>query len=430
MIIPELLAGRGLCVCVGPGGVGKTTTAAAIGLGMAARGKKVAVVTIDPARRLADALGLAELDNEPRQVPAERLAGAQLDGELWAMTLDPKRTFDELIDEVATDPEQARNIKGNRIYREISGAVAGSQEFTAVSKVYELDRSRRFDLLVLDTPPARNALDFLDAPERLTSFLEGHALQMLLAPTGFGARLLAPIFGLLQRVTGVDVITELTVFFHLLGNMTTEFDSRARAVDRLLHSQRTAFVIVTRAAPDPIDEALALRRALHERKLPFAAAILNRYNSAVAEPEAGAGTTETETGTTEAETGTTEAETGTTGAEPGTTEAETGTTEAETGTTGAEPGTTEAEPSTTENSSLSSEDEPAALLEAQLGPALAATRAASVADQNSLAARDKAQLERLTTELDAEPLLIPQLDDDIHDAAGLIRVCEQLFAQP
>lgn len=368
MTIRELLAGKGLCVCVGPGGVGKTTTAAAIGLGMAARGKKVAVVTIDPARRLADALGLDKLDNEPRRVPAERLAGTRLDGELWAMTLDPKRTFDELIDEVASDPEQARNIKGNRIYREISGAVAGSQEFTAVSKVYELDRSGQFDLLVLDTPPARNALDFLDAPERLTSFLEGHALQMLLAPTGFGARLLAPIFGLLQRVTGVDVITDLTVFFHLLGDMTSEFNARAHAVDRLLHSRHTAFVIVTRAAPDPIDETLALHRALHQRKLPFAAAILNRYNSAVGEVEGKART---------------------------------------------------------------SASESAALLEAQLGPVLAARVAASVADHNSLAARDRAQLERLTAALDSEPLaLIPQLDDDIHDAAGLLRVCEQLFAQP
>jgi anion-transporting ArsA/GET3 family ATPase len=381
MTIRELLAGKGLCVCVGPGGVGKTTTAAALGLGMAARGKKVAVVTIDPARRLADALGLDELDNEPRQVPAERLAGKQLDGELWAMTLDPKRTFDELIDEVASDPEQARNIKGNRIYREISGAVAGSQEFTAVSKVYELDRSGQFDLLVLDTPPARNALDFLDAPERLTSFLEGHALQMLLAPTGFGARLLAPVFGLLQRVTGVDVITDLTVFFHLLGNMTTEFNARAHAVDRLLHSQHTAFVIVTRAAPDPIDETLALHRALHQRELPFAATILNRYNAAV-------------------------------------------------GDLTAEPETTDGDPGTSSASGPTAGTESAALLEAQLGPALAARVAASVADHNSLAARDRAQLERLTAALDSEPLaLVPQLDDDVHDASGLLQICEQLFAQ-
>ena len=155
-----------MCVCAGSGGVGKTTTSAAIALGMAAAGAKVAVVTIDPARRLANALGLEELENEPRRVEPDRLpaAGLEVQGELWAMMLDPKRTFDELIDRVAADPERAAEIKANRVYRELSTAVSGSQEFTAVSKLYELDRDGDFDLLVLDTPPSRNALDFLDAP--------------------------------------------------------------------------------------------------------------------------------------------------------------------------------------------------------------------------------------------------------------------------
>src|SRR5437588_6795564 len=169
--IAELLEGKRVCVCGGSGGVGKTTTSAAIALGMAARGAKVAVVTIDPAKRLANALGLQQLENDPRRVEdaSLRAAGIEVEGELWAMMLDPKRTFDELIDRLAPDPRRAEEIKANRVYGELSTAVSGSQEFTAISKLYELDREYDFDLLVLDTPPSRNAMDFLDAPQRLSS---------------------------------------------------------------------------------------------------------------------------------------------------------------------------------------------------------------------------------------------------------------------
>ena len=186
MSVSDLLEGKRVCVCGGSGGVGKTTTSAAVALGMAAEGAKVAVVTIDPARRLANALGLQELENEPRRVEPERLAraGNSFEGELWAMMLDPKRTFDELIERVAADPERAEEIKRNRVYHQLSTAVSGSQEFTAVAKLYELDRDGDFDLLVLDTPPSRNALDFLDAPGRLTSFLEGRAMKAFIRPTG------------------------------------------------------------------------------------------------------------------------------------------------------------------------------------------------------------------------------------------------------
>src|SRR5438270_10785373 len=165
MSVSDLLADKRVGVCGGSGGVGKTTTSAAIALGMAARGAKVAVVTIDPARRLANALGLAELENAPRRVAPKRLAAAGIegDGELWAMMLDPKRTFDELIERIAPEPERAEEIKANRVYSELSTAVSGSQEFTAIAKLYELDQDHEFDLLVLDTPPSRNALDFLDA---------------------------------------------------------------------------------------------------------------------------------------------------------------------------------------------------------------------------------------------------------------------------
>src|SRR5947208_15824487 len=162
--VREMLDGKRVCVCAGSGGVGKTRTSGAIGLGMAAQGAKVAVVTIDPARRLANALGLKELQNDPRRVEPERLEGAGLEmrGELWAMMLDPKRTFDELIERIAPDPHRAEEIKANQVYRELSTAVSGSQEFTAIAKLYDLDQLDEFDLLVLDTPPSRNAVEFLN----------------------------------------------------------------------------------------------------------------------------------------------------------------------------------------------------------------------------------------------------------------------------
>src|SRR3989440_7410607 len=159
MSVAALLDGKRICVCAGSGGVGKTTTSAAIALGMAAEGAKVAVVTIDPAKRLANALGVEELQNDPHRVEPARLEGHGLDvrGELWAMMLDPKRTFDELIERVAPDPARAEEIKVNRVYRELSTAVSGSQEFTAIAKLYDLDQQHEFDLLVLDTQPSRNA---------------------------------------------------------------------------------------------------------------------------------------------------------------------------------------------------------------------------------------------------------------------------------
>ena len=263
--------------------MGKTTTSAAIALGMAARGLKVAVVTIDPARRLANALGLDELENVPRRVDPERLgAEVKMRGELWAMMLDPQRTFDELIERIADDPGRAAEIKRNRIYHELSTAVSGSQEFTAVAKLFELDRDGEFDLLVLDTPPSRNALDFLDAPGRLTSFLEGRALKAFIRPTGLGMKVLsrgaAPFLSALRRVTGIDLLSDLTTFFGLLGDMTEDFSTRAAQVEKLLRAPTTAFVLVTSAQSAAIDEAVWFRRSLAEGGLPFAGVIVNRVH--------------------------------------------------------------------------------------------------------------------------------------------------------
>jgi anion-transporting ArsA/GET3 family ATPase len=385
MSVGELLAGKRVCVCGGSGGVGKTTTAAAVALGMAATGLRVAVVTIDPARRLADALGLDELPNEPRRVDPEHLAagGVHVDGELWAMMLDSRRTFDELIEHAAPDPERAEEIKSNRVYREISGAVSGSQEFTAVAKLYELQRDGDFDLLVLDTPPSRNALDFLDAPGRLTSFLDGSAIRTLIRPTGLGMRVLgrgaSPLIGALRRVTGLDLLGDLQTFFGLLGSMTEEFSERAGQVQRMLHADTTAFLLVTGAAEPGIEEAIWFARSLREAGLPFAGVIANRVH------RRGLGLADADA---------------------------------------------DADPTVADVVKA---------LGGALPRHLARRVAASFADHDRLARRDARHLARLAAEfadsadglgLRSEIIEVPLLDGDVHDIAGLDRVRAFLFASP
>ena len=367
MNVAEMLESKRVCVCAGSGGVGKTTTSAAVALGMAARGAKVAVVTIDPAKRLANALGLAQLENEPRRVTPERLAAGPIEvrGELWAMMLDPKRTFDELIDRIAPDPGRAAEIKANRVYRELSTAVSGSQELTAIAKLYELDQDHEFDLLVLDTPPSRNALEFLDAPGRLNSFLEGKALKAFMKPTGVGFRALGrgalPLLGGLRRITGIDLITDLTVFFGLLGDMTNDFSQRAAQVDQLLRADTTAFVLVTSATRESVDEAIWFGERLASDGLPFAGVIVNRVHH-----------------------------------------------------------------------DLLGDREPrelSAALGRALTPSLAGRVADNFRDYHLLAARDDHNLARLAAELgDNRLLLVPQLDDDVHDIDGLARIHRYLFA--
>ena len=266
--------------------MGKTTTAAALAMGAAAEGAKVAVVTIDPARRLANSLGLQELGNEPRRIEPERFAahGIELRGELWALMLDAKRTFDELIEHLAPDVRTRDEVLGNRIYQQLSSAVAGSQEFTAIAKLYDLDASGDFDLLVLDTPPSRNALDFLDAPQRLTGFFQGRAVKVFLRPAGFGSRMLGRgtgvAFGLLRRVTGVDLLEDLSVFFRALGGMIDGFAARAQRVGALLADAGTTFLIVTSPRHDPVEEAIFFHRKLREAALPFGGLVVNRMHVA------------------------------------------------------------------------------------------------------------------------------------------------------
>ena len=204
------------------------------------------MVTIDPAKRLANSLGLEELGNEPRLVdPAVfEAAGVEMKGELWAMMLDAKRTFDEVIERLAPDEKTRDEILENRIYQELSNAVAGSQEYTAMSKLYDLDREHDFDLLVLDTPPSRNALDFLDAPDRLTQFLEGRALQVFLRPAGLAGRIVGRgtgvVFSVLKRVTGVDLLQDLSVFFRSLGGLIDGLQGAREAGQRAAGRSRHA----------------------------------------------------------------------------------------------------------------------------------------------------------------------------------------------
>ena len=278
------LEGKRVVICLGAGGVGKTTTAAALALGLAKDGRKVAVVTIDPARRLATALGLVELANEPQRIEPERLeqAGVQLEGELWAMVLDAKRTFDEVVARLAQDEGSREEILANPVYRELSTAVAGSHELSAIAKLYELYEEHDFDVIVLDTPPSRNALDFLSAPTRLLGFLEGRALQVFLAPGGLTARLFgrgtALVFAIFARVTGVDMLGELSHFFRSLSGVIDGFGDRTRAVAKLLRAPETCFVIVTSPEPEPAAEARFLADRLAEAGMPAAELIVNRFH--------------------------------------------------------------------------------------------------------------------------------------------------------
>ena len=257
------LEGRRVIVCCGSGGVGKTTISAGIALALANGGARVAVVTIDPARRLAAALGLAELGDEPRQVPIGLTGGS---GELWALQLDAKATFDRLVRRHAPTPDASDRILGNRIYAHLSGAVAGSQEYMAVERLNELTDDPRFEVIVLDTPPAQNALDFLDAPTRITHFIEGKSLRMLLAPGsaagGLGWKMLhagsSTVFSILERVTGAQLLRDLSEFLGAFDGMYSGFSERAERVRTLLHSPRAAFVVVSSADDEPVREAVML----------------------------------------------------------------------------------------------------------------------------------------------------------------------------
>jgi anion-transporting ArsA/GET3 family ATPase len=272
----------GIIVCCGSGGVGKTTTSAALALRAAERGRRVVVLTIDPARRLAQSMGIESLDNTPRPV-----AGVGGSGALDAMMLDMKRTFDEVVESQAT-PEKARQILENPFYIALSSSFAGTQEYMAMEKLGQLQRDARtagsYDLIVVDTPPSRSALDFLDAPERLSSFLDGRFVRMLLAPARGPARIMTAGLGLvtgaLSKILGGQFITDLQTFVSALDTVFGGFRARAQQTYALLQAPGTAFLVVAAPEPDALREAAYFVERLNEERMPLAGLIVNRASPA------------------------------------------------------------------------------------------------------------------------------------------------------
>jgi anion-transporting ArsA/GET3 family ATPase len=282
----DRLRGKRIVVCVGPGGVGKTTLAAAIGLGRALAGGKVLVCTIDPARRLANALGLETLGNVEAHVPEHRLAEAGLHarGQLFAMMLDVKRTWDDLVARHAPDHARQERIYRNRLYQQLSSALAGSQEYMAMEKLYELATERDYDLIVLDTPPTAHALDFLDAPDRILDFLGNDTARTLLAPAMSAGRVGLRLFQLggtyvaktMARFTGAEVLQDLAEFMAGFQGMYDGFKERAAAVRSLLAEPQVGFVLTSSASPRSVDETLFFHERLLAEGMPIAGAVANR----------------------------------------------------------------------------------------------------------------------------------------------------------
>ncbi|GAA1381494.1 ArsA family ATPase [Catellatospora chokoriensis] len=281
--VDALLADPGvrIVVCCGSGGVGKTTTAAALAVRAAEEhGRRTVVLTIDPARRLAQSLGLTELDNTPR--PVEGLAG---DGDLHAMMLDMKRTFDEVVLS-HTAPERAKEIFANPFYQAMSSTFSGTQEYMAMEKLSQLRATDRWDLIVVDTPPSRSALDFLDAPARLGRFLDGKMLRLLMVPARAGGRsmfnLVTASFGVfskaVQKILGAQLLTDLSGFVSALDSTFGGFRERADRTYRVLQDPQTAFLVVAAPEPDAVREATYFAQRLGAERMPLAGLVLNRVH--------------------------------------------------------------------------------------------------------------------------------------------------------
>jgi anion-transporting ArsA/GET3 family ATPase len=378
--LSHVVRGRKVVCCVGSGGVGKTTIAASLALRFAVEGKRTLVLTIDPARRLANSLGLSTLGNRETRIEGElfRAAGLSPRGEMYAMMLDLKLTWDELVQRQAPSPERAKDILQNPLYQKLSTVMAGSLEYMAMEKVYELAETNRFDVIVLDTPPTANALDFLHAPDRILDVLDNDAVRLLLGPllkaSRVGLRLFALPAGMvlktLARFTGQAFLRDLAQFLVAFEGMYAGFKDRAANVKRLLSSQEAAFVLVTSPNPLTLEEAAFFHRALAENRIATSAVIVNRVQR---DPHRFGGS-----------------------------------------------------------------DSPPALVEAlQLAqmkdggdPPLSERLARTLAEQGTLADLDRRQIERFATRLAGVPLFrIPRLRRDVHDLAGLWQIDECLSAQ-
>ena len=271
-----LVGHRRVLVCCGSGGVGKTTTAAALGVAAAQAGRRVAVITIDPARRLADALGLSGLTNDPQ--PVELPGGGP--GTLSALMLDTTATFDDLVRREARHPDQAAQILANRFFRNISASLSGTQEYMAMEKVHELTSGGCFDVVVIDTPPTRNALDFLTAPRRLTRLLDNGLFRLLMAPGRGAMRVLSAaaqtVLKPMTRVVGGEVVADAIEFFQAFDGMEEGFRRRAMETLDLLQDASTAWILVTSPRPESVEEAVFFAGALRQSGVSVAAVIANR----------------------------------------------------------------------------------------------------------------------------------------------------------
>jgi anion-transporting ArsA/GET3 family ATPase len=284
---------RRIIVCCGSGGVGKTTTAASLALRAAERGRRVVVLTIDPARRLAQSMGIEALDNVPRPVPGVSTGSTTGSGSLDAMMLDMKRTFDEVVESQAT-PEKAQQILNNPFYIAVSSSFAGTQEYMAMEKLGQLDKdaraSGRWDLIVVDTPPSRSALDFLDAPERLSSFLDGKFMRLMLAPARGPARLMSAGFNMVTKtvttIIGGQVLHDMQAFVSAFDTLFGGFRQRAQRTFELLQADGTSFLVVAAPEPDALREAAYFVERLTAGRMPLAGLVVNR---ASIDPDAGTG---------------------------------------------------------------------------------------------------------------------------------------------
>ena len=279
-----------IIVCCGSGGVGKTTSAAALALAAAESGRKVVLITIDPAKRLADALGLQGLTNDPSPIPID---GTAVDGAggLWAMMLDARATFDAVIRQQARNEAQVRRILENPFYDNVASKLSGSQEYMAAEKLYELSNDDRFDLVVVDTPPTREALDFLEAPQKLMNFLDHRVYRWLIAPARSGLKIVniaaQPILRTIGRVIGADVLADAINFFQAFEGIESGFRDRAESVQKLLKSEVTKYLVVASPRRDTVDEAIYFSRQLRSAGMAVTGLIVNRL-----QPLFGSGTSE------------------------------------------------------------------------------------------------------------------------------------------
>ena len=298
MSLAEVSGQSSILVCCGPGGVGKTTVSAALAVEGAAEGRRCVVVTVDPARRLANALGLDELPDRPHRIEGD------WPGELWAVMLNPKSTFDALVRKYAPRPEQAEAILANRFYRNIAGALSGTQEYMAMETLYELYVEGDYDLIVVDTPPTRNALDFVDAPRRLTRFLDNRIFRLLMLPTRVGLKAVnaaaQTFLRTVSKTVGGQVVSDAIAFFQAFEGMEDGFRDRAQRVLDLLTDPGTAFVLVASPRRDAVVEAEFFTDKLAEADIPVQGLVVNRMQPRFAmgwSPEADLARAQTVSGT-------------------------------------------------------------------------------------------------------------------------------------